>query len=206
MATYSSIAHNFTPPAATTSAQVGAGANILIKEITASSDSTISFQDGSNNVVLDNTYRIYIFKFYNIHPASDFVHLTFQGNASGASGFNETIQSGMFESNNGESGGAQFQYESAGDQGNGTSFQQIIRGIGNDADQSGAGELWLYNPSDTTHITLWNCTGLSYTDDNKSRVLHTAGFFNVTSAIDEIQFKMSSGNIDSGTFQLWGIV
>ena len=55
MATYSSIAHNFTPPAATTSAQVGAGANILLKEITASSDATISFQDCSNGVVLDNT-------------------------------------------------------------------------------------------------------------------------------------------------------
>ena len=102
MATYSSIAHNFTPPAATTSAQVGAGANILLKEITASSDATISFQDGSNGVVLDNTYRIYIFKFYNIHPETDFVHLTFQGNASGASGFTLSFfpnRSNLYSSN-----------------------------------------------------------------------------------------------------------
>jgi len=34
---------------------------------------------------------------------------------------------------------------------------------------------------------------------------YTAGYFNTTSAIDEISFKMASGNIDSGTFKLYGI-
>ena len=32
-----------------------------------------------------------------------------------------------------------------------------------------------------------------------------AGYANTTSAIDAIQFKMSSGNIDAGTFKLYGI-
>ena len=31
------------------------------------------------------------------------------------------------------------------------------------------------------------------------------GYVNTTSAIDAIQFKMSSGNIDSGTIKLYGI-
>ena len=43
----------------------------LIKNIDASSDSTISFVNGSNSVVLDNTYKTYLFKFINIHPASN---------------------------------------------------------------------------------------------------------------------------------------
>ena len=35
--------------------------------------------------------------------------------------------------------------------------------------------------------------------------LYTAGYFNTTAAIDEIQFKFSSGNIDSGDICLYGI-
>ena len=33
----------------------------------------------------------------------------------------------------------------------------------------------------------------------------TSGYFNTTSAIDAIQFKMGSGDIDAGTFKLYGI-
>ena len=32
-----------------------------------------------------------------------------------------------------------------------------------------------------------------------------AGYCNTTTAIDGVQFKMSSGNIDSGTIKLYGI-
>jgi hypothetical protein len=32
-----------------------------------------------------------------------------------------------------------------------------------------------------------------------------AGYGNTTSAIDAVQFKMASGNIDSGTIKLYGI-
>jgi hypothetical protein len=34
----------------------------------------------------------------------------------------------------------------------------------------------------------------------------TAGYCNTTSAIDAIQFKMSSGNIDAGDICLYGIL
>ena len=47
--------------------------------------------------------------------------------------------------------------------------------------------------------------GQCSTDDNYSHTLYTAGYFNTTSAIDEIQFAMSGGNIDAGTFKLYGI-
>ena len=42
-----------------------------IKTLTASSSSTLSFVDGSSDVVLDSTYPIYLFRFINIHPATD---------------------------------------------------------------------------------------------------------------------------------------
>ena len=68
MATYASIKYDFTPPSATTSAQVGAGALTLIKSIDSDgSDATISFVDGASDVVLDNTYKTYVFKFISVH-------------------------------------------------------------------------------------------------------------------------------------------
>ena len=57
--------------AVTAAASIPSGAMTLIKTLTASSSSTLSFVDGSSSVVLDNTYPIYLFKFINIHPATD---------------------------------------------------------------------------------------------------------------------------------------
>ena len=34
---------------------------------------------------------------------------------------------------------------------------------------------------------------------------YVAGYCNTTTAIDGVQFKMTSGNIDSGTIKLYGI-
>ena len=39
----------------------------------------------------------------------------------------------------------------------------------------------------------------------RSYNFYIAGYFNTASAIDEIQFKMSSGNVDAGTIKLYGI-
>ena len=47
-----------------------AGGNMaLIKTQTASSSASISFVDGTSDVVLDSTYKEYIFLFNNIHPS-----------------------------------------------------------------------------------------------------------------------------------------
>ena len=55
----------------TSAASASSGAMTHIKTLTASSSSTLSFVDGSSDVVLDNTYPIYLFKFINIHPSSN---------------------------------------------------------------------------------------------------------------------------------------
>ena len=87
MATYESIKYNFIP------ALTDTGALCLIKSLTASSDSTLSFADGSSDVVMDDTYRTYVFKFIAMHPATDAVNFGVQFNAAGGSGYNEPITS-----------------------------------------------------------------------------------------------------------------
>ena len=180
---------------------------VLIKTVTASTgDATISFVDGTSDVVLDNTYPVYLFKWINVHPSNDGWRLTFQGNAAGGSGYNETITSTHFKAQNNEAGTATaFAYQTGGDQAQGTGFQPIGMDLGSDADQSCCGELWLFNPSSTTYTTRFLARANDAGSTNFSVESYVGGYFNTTSAIDEIQFKMSGKDIDAGTFKLYGI-
>ena len=201
MATYQNSRYNIALPSGS------GGAISLIKTITASTgDATISFVDGTSDVVLDNTYKTYIFKWINVHPSSDGWRLTFQGNAAGGSGYNETITSTHFKAQNNEAGTATaFAYQTGGDQAQGTGFQPIGMDLGSDADQSCCGTLHLYDPSNTTFVKHFIARANDAGSSNFSVESYVAGYFNTTSAIDEIQFKMSGNNIDAGTFKLYGV-
>jgi len=193
--------------AITSVASMPSGAMTLIKEQTASSSATISFVDGTSDVVLDSTYPIYLFKFINIHPSAE-ARLTFQGNVAGGSGYNETITSTAFQAYHTEGDGtASMGYSTDNDQANGTAFQIISSVGGTQNDASLSGELWLFNPSSTTYVKHFMARTIEmYEDADPGAIeLHTAGYFNLTGAVDEIQFKMDSGNIDAGTFKLYGI-
>jgi len=177
-----------------------------IKTLTASSSATLSFVDGSDDVVLDSTYPIYLFKYINCHPATDNVEFSFQGNAAGGSGYNETVTSTMFYAYHQEDdGGTGLSYSTSGDQAQGTSFIKLGMSIGNANDESVSGELFLFNPSSTTFVKHFMARTNYAHPSNISEEDNKAGYFNTTSAIDEIQFKMSSGNIDAGTIKLYGL-
>ena len=177
----------------------------LIKNLDASSSSTLSFVDGSDSVDLDNTYKTYLFRFVNIHPANDNVDFEFQGNAAGGSGFNETITSSMFIAEHKENDNTDFTYRGSNEQAQGTSFQDIAYNVGNDNDQGLSGELYLFNPSNTTFVKHFMANIATHAHQENIVNHYTAGYFNTTSAIDEIQFKFSGGNIDSGRIALYGI-
>ena len=183
----------------------GLGSMTFIKKQTASSSATISFVDGSASVVLDDTYKEYLFTFNNIHPATDQTNLVFQGNVAGGSGYDETMTTTTFQAQHSEGGSSELSYEGGMDQAQGTAFQRIAHEVGNDNDQSTSGFLRIFNPSSTTFVTHFIAESQSYRYNDYSHSLFTAGYFNLTGAIDEIQFKMSSGNIDAGTIQLFGV-
>ena len=83
---------------------VSGGSLTFIKKLTASSSATLSFQDGSSDVVLDDTYKEYLFTFKDMHPATDSVDFSFQANVAGGADWNETITSTFFRSYHGEDG------------------------------------------------------------------------------------------------------
>ena len=168
---------------------------------TASSSASVSFTSG-----IDSTYKEYIFYFVDIHPQTDGQKLTFQGNASGGSGYNETITSTFFRAYHDESSSAtSLSYDSGGDQAQGTAYQHISDSVGSDTDQCCSGFLHLFNPSSTTFVKHFIARSNTYQSGDYSIDVYSSGYFNTTSAIDEIQFKMVSGNIDSGQILLFGL-
>ena len=176
------------------------GALNLISTATASDDSSLSFTSG-----LDSTYDVYCFRFYDINPATDNAALSFQVNAVSGSGFNETMTTTFFnafhyedDSNSG------LNYVAGSDQAQGTAYQTIGYGIGNGSDECGAGILHLFSPSSTTYVKHFYSRFNEYYGTNISGDRYAAGYINTTSAIDEIDFKMTSGNFD-GIIKMYGI-
>ena len=169
--------------------------------VTASSSATLDFTSS-----IDSTYNIYKFRFINMHPATNNVYFQFQCSTDSGSNYNTTVTStwnAAFHNENDGSAGAE--YGTGNDQAQGTSFQYLSQTTGNENDESCAGELFLFDPSSTTFVKHFMARLDNYISNDVQMDSFIAGYFNTTSAIDAIQFKMSSGNIDSGTIEMYGI-
>ena len=178
------------------------GGNLkLISTQTASSSASLSFTSG-----IDSTYKEYIFKYINIHPASA-QYLTFQGSTNGGSSYGVTITSNLFDQYHFEDGSAAaLRYLTGGDLAQSTSFQPVTSVTPNtDNDASYSGYLHLFDPSNTTFVKHFLGVVNVMTDNPASDNAYLGGYFNTTSAIDAIQFKMASGNIDSGVIKMYGV-
>jgi hypothetical protein len=182
-------------------AAVSGGAMTLLETQTASSSATISFTSN-----IDSTYDEYVFKFIGIHPQTDGAYwdVNFR---DGGSSYDATKTTTSFRTYHDEGDSdTTLGYYAAGDVAQGTGVQRIAgAGIGADNDQSISGEMFLYSPSSTTYVKHFMIDSNAAADSNYSTRTLVAGYCNVTAAIDGVQFKMSSGNIDSGVIKLYGI-
>jgi hypothetical protein len=178
-----------------------------IKTVTASSDSTISFVNGTSDVVLDSTYPIYLFKFINIHPASDGEDFQFNMSIDSGSNYNVTKTTTWFYGYNSYSidGLNAVEYNGSFDLAQSTSDQVLTNNIGADNDQSASGSLFIYNPSSTTFIKHFMANINTYHGANQAVNSFAAGYGNTTSAINAFIFRMNSGDIDAGTIKLYGL-
>ena len=186
----------------------GLGNLILIKTQTASSSASISFVDGASSVVLDNTYKEYIFYFNNIHPATNSANLQFQASTNTGSSYGVAITSTYFQAQHAEDDSeAALEYDGGQDLAQSTNFQTILgKEVGNGNDNSTSGFMHLFDPSNTTFVKHFISRGNCLDAGPMTRDGYAAGYVNTTSAIDAIQFKMSSGNMDAGTISLYGVV
>ena len=182
------------------------GSMTFIKKLTASSSATLSFVDGASGVVLDDTYKEYVFTFNNIHPATDNTKLSFQASTDTGSSYGVTITSTRFYTFHRENDDTpELAYDGSEDLAQSTNFQNVTGAIGNGNDEAGSGFVRIFNPSSTTFLKHFIADANSYHGLGGSLRAFTAGYYNSTSALDAVQFKMSSGNIDAGDICLYGI-
>ena len=180
---------------------VATGAMTLISTSTASSSATIDITSG-----IDSTYKEYVFKFINIHPANDDINFQFQADVGTGTSYAQTITSSHFRATHGEDASSEaVSYISGGDLAQETGFQLLAGSVGNDADQNIAGILHLFDPSSTTFVKHFVGNFQSIAHSNRSNNQYPAGYFNTTTAITRVRFKFASGNIDSGTIKMYGI-
>ena len=182
-------------------AAIATGNMVLLSSQTASDSASISFTTG-----IDSTYKEYQFWFVDINPATDGSKLQFNGSTDSGSNYNVTKTSSFFFAQHDEADTATIlDYDVDFDLAQSTGFQDLIRNTGNGADESCAGTLTIFNPASTTYIKHFISSSNSYQSNNYSTNQFVGGYMNTTSAINAVQFKMSSGNFD-GTILLYGIV
>ena len=178
-----------------------ADAHTLISTHPASASASIDITSG-----IDSTYDVYEWHFVNMHPETNGVDWMFQVNADGGADFDETITSTSFLTYYAEGGGTpEFVYRTAEDQAEATAYQPLTGYTGNEDDGSVSGKMTLYAPSSTTYVKHFVASLVDIWNDTSLSTWHIAGYINTTSAIDEISFKMSSGNIDAGVIKMYGL-
>jgi len=185
-------------------APAGGGAWTFIKKLTASTSSTLSFVNGTSDVVLDSTYAEYIFYFVNMHPSAQ-ADFSFNMSIDAGSNYNiaKTSTVHLAYHHEGDS------YEGAGyntthDLAQGTGFQNIAANTMPDADGSCSGYLHIFNPSSTTFVKHYIAVSHRM-DDATSNHMFVGGYGNTTSAVDAIQFKNDTGTMDAGIIFLHGL-
>jgi hypothetical protein len=203
MATYSSIRYNMGLSSSTT----GGGSLKLIKTLTADgSAATLSFVNGSSDVVLDSTYKIYLFKFTDVHPNGDgdILRVNFSDDTS-SHAYNLAKQTTYFSARHDEDGSdGQIAYSTGVDLANGTGVADLAAGISNAANEAClAGEMYLYDPSNTTFVKhFYSVCSLDY--GGRCYQFHVGGYVNTTAAVTAAQFTVGS-QWDAGTVKLYGV-
>jgi hypothetical protein len=172
----------------------GGGGLVWLARRTASNSADLQFTS-----LIDSTYDNYLFRFTTLVPATDGNTLHFR-----------------FSSNNGSSWDTgsvyrwcrRFMNQSSFNNNDGASANTSLNAIGtlsNAASLGGlTGRLELFNPLDTVGFkNMLAEISFRSTDTNNYR-MDIGGTYLSTSAINAIQFYMLTGNITSGTIDMYG--
>ena len=178
----------------------GGGVLKLISTQTASSSASLEFS-------MDSTYDSYVFKFINMHPATNDVSLQINFSTDNGANYNVTKTTTFFAARHRESDAAtNLDYVTNRDLAQSTANQTINYDIGNLNDEDVCGTLTLYNPSSSTFVKHFIARSIGNGQAEDCQDSFTTGYANTTSPITNIKFVMSSGNIDDGIIKMYGVV
>ena len=188
-------------------AGLSSGAMNLITTNTISSG--VSSSSFTSNI--NSTYDTYILKFISIHPSANATNFTFNLSADTGSNYNVTKTTTHFQAYHKPTNDSDYGFEYAGsnDLAQGTGGQILAQNVSDDNDGSMSGYLHLFDPSNTAFVKHF-ISAISYEQKSGGGAVYQvnsyiAGYGNTTSAVDAVQFSMSSGNLDSGSISLYGV-
>jgi hypothetical protein len=171
----------------------------LISSATASGSSSIEFTSG-----IDDSFDEYVFYFVDINPATDNTDFVFLGSSNGGTDYGVDKVTTSWRAKHTESASTSFGYVTGYDHPlDGTEKQWLAYGVGSDSDESTAGIFHIFNPS-SAYVKHFYSRFNVYSASIETTDLFIAGYWNTTSVIDAVQFKMISGNFD-GVIQMYGI-
>ena len=167
------------------------------------SDATASF----TSTHITSTYKEYLFVFNNIHSETDNQDFTFNASVDNGSNYNVTKTDTYFNAYHTEDDSDEgIQYQTAEDLAQGTGFTNLTKEQANDNDSGASGFLKIFEPSSTTFVKHYISQFSYFQHNDYSQNAFKAGYLNTTSAVNNIQFKMSSGEIQGGTIQMFGVI
>lgn len=180
-----------------------AGTNRLISSATASNSAEIEF------TIPSATYKGFCFAFYNVQPVTDDVNLTFdiklaQGDYSNSKQINNYSESVHTEDDvtAAVSLNSSFRRYS-------TSASILAGKLGNGSDESASGKIYMYSLNKYIEHNYMATTNFYSSDDKQNLAMFGGTCYHSTPSVlyepvVAVKFLMSSGNINSGKFKMWG--
>ena len=177
----------------------GGGGLIHIKTQTASNSSSIDFNHGSSDVILDSTYNKYCFMI-DIKPAND--NVTPQLLVSTDAGSSYLSSNYVYSMDGVEAGGSHFERDSGAD----SQIEITPQTQGNASDEHMSLTLYLSSPARASSHKYFYWMGV-HSDPTGNVTNYQGAGSNTgdTNAVTGVRFKFSAGNIELGTIGLFGV-
>ena len=170
----------------------------LLHTITASDSANVTF----TSTYITSTYRDYHITWSNVHAATDDVR--FDMLISDDNGSNYKTDSDHQRNSFGLASDSSTLLTNQND--SGTQFELTPQNIGNGTGENTSGEVTFFNLQGTDNFKQWIGQN-QFSKTNSVAIMYVLGgvYKKTATQINNIKFQMTSGNIASGVFKIYGI-
>ena len=146
----------------------------------------------------DNSYDVYKLVLNNLKPETDAisvkVRFTVSGSADTSSNYDRAFKNLRADTGFGDISSTNQDHINAGSIGTGTSNQEMMNSV-----------YYLFNFNNASEYSFCTLEASIINNDGHLRGFQGGALLTVAQATDGINFSMTSGNIASGTFKLYGL-
>jgi hypothetical protein len=154
--------------------------------------STLSFDS-----IQESTYNVHFMTINNYAPQTDNRHLTIQFKVGGVTDTDNDYQYAMSQ-NNITSANREH------NQGNDTRIY-LSYNVGVSTGEKSNGYLYIYNAGDSSKYTFLTSQFTTFRNTAEIQTNFNSGVYDQTATVNGLQFQTSGGNLEHGTFSLYGI-